>query len=248
MKKQFLPVFILASLLIFIPSCTTDQSSAFIRAMGDNILGSGTTAPLTNDRIIAGLKEALKVGTDKAITTLSSEGSFFNTPEIKIPIPASLKKIEDNARKVGLGFYFDSFEKSMNTAAEKAAPLAKKIVFNALKDMTFSDAKKILYGRDNEATLYFKEKSFNELMNIFKPSVHSAMSKTGVTKKYQDIETKIKSMPFIAALPVNFDLDSYVSENALNGIFYILEKEEKKIREDPAARITELLRDVFGRK
>jgi hypothetical protein len=240
--------FIFASLLLFIPSCTTVQSSDFIKAMGGNILGSGTTAPLTENRIIAGLKEALKIGTDKAITTLSSEGSFFNNPKIKIPLPDPLKKIEDNARKIGLGFYFDSFDKSMNSAAEQATPLAKKIILNALQEMTISDAKKILYGRDNEATLYFKEKSFDQLMNIFKPAVHSAMSKTGVTKKYQDIETKVKNMPFIEAIPLNFDLDSYVSKNALNGIFYMVEQEEIKIRKNPAARVTELLKDVFGRK
>ena len=246
MKKHFLPFIILVSLLTFIPSCTTVQSSNFIKTMGDNFLKNGSSAPLTEDRIIAGLKEALKIGTENAVNTLSSEGSFFNTPEIKIPLPSPLKKIEKNARKVGLGFYFDSFEKSMNTAAEQATPLAKKIIFNSLKEMTFSDAKKILYGRDNEATLYFKEKSFDELMNIFKPSVHSAMSKTGVIKKYQDIESKVKNIPFIETLPINFDLDEYVAKNALNGIFYMIEKEEQKIREDPAARITELLKDVFG--
>lgn len=85
-------------------------------------------------------------------------------------------------------------------------------------------------------------------MNIFKPEVHSVMSNTGVTKKYQDIETRVRAIPFIEALPLNFDLDKYVAENALNGIFYMVEREEKKIRENPAARITELLRDVFGRR
>jgi hypothetical protein len=135
----------------------------------------------------------------------------------------------------------------MNTAAERATPLAKRIVFNAVKEMTFSDAKKILNGRDNEATFYFKEKSFNELMNIFKPAVHTTMSKTGVIKKYQDIESKVKNIPFIETLPINFALDEYVAKNALNGIFYMIEKEEKRIRENPAARITELLKDVFGR-
>jgi hypothetical protein len=136
----------------------------------------------------------------------------------------------------------------MNTAAEQATPMAKQIVFNALKNMNFQDAKKILEGRDNEATLYFREKSFSELMNIFKPAVHTAMSKTGVTKNYQDLENRVKNIPFIGALPINYDLDEYVSENALNGIFHMIEKEEQKIRKDPAARITELLKDVFGRK
>ncbi len=247
MRKKIISVTVFSVLFLSIASCSPVQLSDLYRNVEDSLLGSGTQASLTEDRIISGLKEALKIGTEKAIDTLSVEGSFFNNPEIKIPLPAELKKIEDTARKVGLGFYIDSFEQSMNTAAEQAAPLAKGIVFNALKEMTFTDAKKILEGSNNEATLYFKEKSFSELMDIFKPAVHSVMSQTGVIKKYQDIETKVKNIPFIEAIPLNFDLDSYVAENALNGIFHMIEKEEKKIREDPAARITELLRDVFGR-
>lgn len=245
MKKKLLCLFVLLISLVF-SSCTSTQLSDLYKSVEDNLLAGNTSAPLTEGRIIDGLKEALKIGTDKAVNTLSVEGSFFNNPEVKIPLPEPVKKIEKTARKVGLGSYFDSFEKSMNSAAEQATPLAKKIVFNALKEMTFSDAKKILNGRDNEATLYFKEKSFNELMNIFKPSVHNAMSKTGVIKKYQEIETKVKNVPFIEALPLNFNLDEYVAQNALNGIFHMIEKEEKKIREDPAARITELLKEVFG--
>ena len=247
MRKKITNFILLATLFLFIPSCSSDQLSDFYQKAGNNLLGSGTPELLTEDRIIEGLKEALKIGTDKAINILSIEGSFLNNPEIKIPLPGPVKKIEGIARDVGLGFYFDSFEQSMNRAAEQAAPLAKGIVFNALKEMTFADAKKILAGRDNEATLYFKDKSFSELMNVFKPSVHSVMSKTGVTKKYQDIDKNIKNIPFTEAIPLNFDLDGYVAENALNGIFHMIEKEEKKIREDPAARITELLRDVFGR-
>lgn len=245
---MFSIIFLFAILLLFIPSCSSVQSSDLLKIVEDSILKGNTTEPLSENRIIEGLKEALKIGTDKAISTLSIEGSFFNNPEIKIPLPEPVKKIEETARKVGLGSYFDSFEKSMNTAAEQAAPLTKKIVFNALKEMTISDAKRILKGRDNEATLYFKDKSFDELMNVFKPSVHSVMSKTGVIKKYQDIETRVKNVPFINALPLNFDLDEYVAENALNGIFHMIEKEEKKIRDDPAARITELLKEVFGRR
>jgi hypothetical protein len=195
--------------------------------LGKGLSETSASTGLTEGRIIEGLKEALRIGTDNAVNSLSLEGSFLNNPEVKIPLPGPLKKIEEKARKVGLGFYFDTFEKSMNTAAEKAAPHARKIVFNALKEMTFSDAKKFLYGRDNEATLYFKEKSFDELMNIFRPEVHSVMSSTGVTKKYQDIETRVRAIPFIEALPLDFDLDKYVAENALNGIFYMIEKEKK---------------------
>lgn len=248
MRKILIPLILVTLSFIYLPSCLTLESTDFLKNMGGSLSGTSAPSGLTEGRIIEGLKEALKIGTDNAVNSLSLEGSFLNNPEVKIPLPGPLKKIEENARKVGLGFYFDSFEKSINTAAEKATPHAKKIVFNSLKEMNFSDAKKILYGRDNEASLYFKEKSFAELMNIFKPEVHSVMSNTGVTKKYQDIETRVRNIPFIEALPLNFDLDKYVAENALNGIFYMIEKEEKKIRENPAARITELLREVFGRR
>ncbi len=248
MGKIMRPMILIALAFIYLPSCVTVQSSDFLKNMGGSLAGTSASSGLTEDRIVEGLKEALRIGTDNAVNSLSIEGSFLNNPEVKIPLPGPLKKIEEKARKVGLGFYFDSFEKSINTAAEKATPHAKKIVFSALKQMTFSDAKKILYGRDNEASLYFKEKSFNELMNIFKPEVHSVMSNTGVTKKYQEIEARVRALPFIEALPLNFDLDKYVAENALNGIFYMIEKEEKKIRENPAARITELLRDVLAGK
>ncbi len=248
MRKIMLPVFIVALVFLTLPSCLTVQSSDILRNVKGSLSGNEAPVSLTEGRIIEGLKEALKTGMENAVNTLSREGGFLNNPEVKIPLPGPIKKIEEGARKVGLGFYFDSFEKSINTAAEKSTPLVKKIVLNSLKEMTFSDAKKILYGRDNEATLYFKEKSFNELMEIFKPEVHSVMSKTGVIKKYQDIESRVRNIPLIEALPLNFDLDEYVAENALTGIFYMIEKEEKNIRENPAARITEILRDVFGRK
>ena len=248
MKKIISPILLSAVLFLLFPSGSSAQFSDFFKKLKNNILGSQTSTSLSEGRIVEGLKEALKIGTDKAIDTLSKKGGFFNNPEIKIMLPAPVKKVEGIAKNVGLGSYFDSLERSMNAAAEQATPMAKGILLNALKNMSITDAKKILTGRDNEATLYFKEKTFDQLMNLFKPAVHSAMSKTGVIKTYQDIETKIKAIPYIDALPVNFSLDDYVSENALNGIFLMIEKEEKKIREDPAARITDLLKDVFGRK
>jgi hypothetical protein len=248
MKKVIFPIILIAILLQFFPSGLSAQGTDFFNKLKGNLLGNKNSTALTEDRIIQGLKEALKVGTGNAINNLSNKGSFLNNPEIKITLPSQIKKIEKVASKAGLGFYFDTLEESMNTAAEQATPMAKQIVFNALKNMNFQDAKKILGGRDNEATLYFREKSFSELMNIFKPAVHTAMSKTGVTKNYQDLENRVKNIPFIGAVPKNYDLDAYVSENALNGIFHMIEKEEQKIRKDPAARITELLKDVFGRK
>ncbi len=248
MRKVF---FTFLPILIFLQFFTSDLSAKgtdFFKKLKENLIGSNNSTTLSEERIIQGLKEALKVGTGNAINNLSRKGSFLNNPDIKITLPSQVKKIEKLARSAGLGFYFDSLEESMNNAAEQATPKAKQIVFNALKNMTFQDAKKILKGRDNEATLYFKEKNFSELMEIFKPEVHTAMSKTGVIKNYQDMESRVKNIPFIGTLPQNYDLDTYVSENALNGIFHMIEKEEQKIRENPAARVTEILKDVFGRK
>ena len=134
----------------------------------------------------------------------------------------------------------------MNRAAESAAPEAKSLFWDSIKQMTFSDAKKILDGRENEATLYFKDKTWDRLQGIFKPIVHNAMAGVGVTKSYQDLETKVRSIPFADRIS-SFDLDQYVTDKALDGLFLMLADEEAKIRKDPAARVTDLLKKVFGK-
>ncbi len=246
--KRAIGIFLFITVLFLFPANSSAQFSDFLKKLKDSIFSGEENSVLTEDTIIKGLKEALKIGTEKTVEHLSKQGSYLNNPEIKIKLPEPLKKIENIVRKTGLGFYIDSLEQSMNGAAEMAAPMAKDIVLDALKEMSFSDAKKILKGKENEATLYFREKSYNRLMDIFKPAVRSSMSKTGAIKKYQDIESKLKSIPFIESLPVNYDLDGYVAGAALDGIFHMIEKEEKQIRENPEARITELLREVFGSK
>jgi hypothetical protein len=140
----------------------------------------------------------------------------------------------------------DAFEMSMNRAAEKAAPEAKSIFWDAIKQMNFSDARKILEGQDNEATLYFKEKTHGRLSEVFEPIVHNAMSQVGVTRKYQELDEKVRSVPFASIL--QFDLDAYVKDGALEGLFFMLSEEERKIRQDPAARVTDLLKETFGKK
>lgn len=227
------------------PQNSYAQFSDFFKKLKETFTGKSDQT-LADDKIIDGLKEALKVGSENALAFLSQEGSYFYNPQIKIGLPESLNKIESVIRSAGFGSYVDDFELSMNRAAEKAAPAAKKIIFDALKEMTFSDAKKILNGKANEATIYFKEKSYAKLMEIFRPLVNSSMSQAGVTNKYLEIESMITKIPFIESLPGNFNLDNYVTEKALDGIFLMLEKEEKKIRENPSARVTDLLREVFG--
>jgi hypothetical protein len=201
---------------------------------------------LSTGDIIAGLKEALKVGTDNTVNFTSKLNGYYKNPQIKIPLPEEVKKYDEILRLAGLGKQIDAFEKSMNRAAEKAAPEAKALFWGAIRQMTFSDAKKILNGRDNEATLYFKNKTYDPLANRFKPLVHGAMAEVGVTRSYQKLENKINTLPVGGLL--NFNLDNYVTGKALDGLFYVLAQEEAKIRRDPAARVTEILRKVFGSK
>lgn len=200
---------------------------------------------LSEDKIIAGLKEALEIGTGNAVERVSRAGGYFRNPKIKIPLPEGIQKVEKLIRVAGYGAQLDAFEMSMNRAAERAAPEAKAIFWDAIKQMTFSDARKILEGRDNEATLYFKGKTHNRLKRTFKPMVHGAMSEVGVTREFQELNEKVRTIPLVGSL--SFDLDEYVTHGALEGLFYMLSREERRIRHDPAARVTELLREVFGR-
>jgi len=154
--------------------------------------------------------------------------------------------VEKVLRGIGYGSQVDSFELSMNRAAEQAAPEAKVIFWDTIKKMSFSDARKILEGKEDEATTYFKEKTQDRLDETFKPIIHKTMSKVGVTNYYQNIEAKVRSLPFADSL--NLDLDKYVTAGALDGLFLMLAEEERKIRQDPAARVTDLLKEVFGKK
>ena len=199
---------------------------------------------LSEADIVQGLKEALHIGTAKAIEKVSTINGYYKNPKIKIPLPERVQKVEKLLRTAGYGAQVDSFELSMNRAAEKAAPKAKTLFWDAIKGITFSDAKRILKGRDNEATLYFKDKTFNRLHEIFKPIVHNAMHQVGVTRTYQNLDAQVRSIPFAERL--SFDLDQYVTGRALDGLFLMLAEEEAKIRRDPAARITDLLKMVFG--
>jgi hypothetical protein len=217
---------------------------------GDVLKGAqkalGVGGALSDSKIVDGLKEALQIGTDNAVQTVSKVGGYYNNPKIKIPLPGSVQKVEKLVRVAGYGTQVDAFELSMNQAAEKAAPEAKTIFWDSIKQMSITDARKILDGPENGATLYFKEKTYGRLSEIFKPIVHNSMSEVGVTEKYQELDGKMASIPFVGSM--RFDLDKYVNDKALDGLFLMLAEEEKKIRQDPAARVTDLLKEVFGKK
>lgn len=199
----------------------------------------------SNDpNIIDGLKEALSVSSKNAVDIVSKENGYFGNELIKIPLPKEMQSIAKIGRQFGMGKQFDEFELSMNRAAESAATEATSIFLDAIKKMTFDDAKKILTGRENEATLYFQEKTSDNLRNAFKPIIDKSMENVGVTKTYENLMGSIKKIPLVKVS--NTDLDEYVTNKALDGLFTMMAGEEKKIRTDPAARVTDLLKQVFG--
>jgi hypothetical protein len=200
---------------------------------------------LDEKTIIAGLKEALEVGTKKSVEKVSAMDGYYKNPEIKIPMPDDLKKVESGLRKVGLGNKVDEFVVSMNRAAEKAAPQATEIFIKAVKGMTVKDARNILYGgEDDAATRYFERETRTDLYGLFFPVVKDSLDKVGATKLYKYLIDKYNSLPLVEKK--SYNLDKYVTNKALDGLFIMVAKEEKKIRKDPAARITELLKKVFG--
>ena len=199
---------------------------------------------LSNAEVVDGLKEALEVGTKQAVQLAGQENGYYGRPAIKIPLPESIAKTESLMRAAGMGDQVDAFVLSMNRAAEKAAPEAQSIFWDAIQQMQFDDAQRILNGRDNEATLYFKDKTSDELTAAFKPLVHEAMQNVGVTQQYHSLQSGAEAIPFLSEWLV--DLDDYVTDQALEGLFTLVAQEEAAIRSDPAARVTDLLQKVFA--
>jgi hypothetical protein len=193
----------------------------------------------------SGLKEALSIGTDKAVKSLSKKDGYFGNQMVKILLPEKIQKVADAVAKLGYQKQVDSFILSMNRAAEAAAPKAVPLFVDAIKAMSFSDAKKILTGGDTAATEYFKGKTSQKLYDEFKPVIVSSMNKVGVTKAYKDMVTPYEAIPFMPK--ESMDLDHYVTNKSLDGLFLMVAEEEKKIRTNPAARVTELLKTVFGK-
>jgi len=208
-------------------------------------LGIGQQSGLSDVKIGSGLKEALKVGTENTVNLTGRTDGYFQNKAIKILMPKTLQKLEKPLRLVGYGPQIDEFVLSMNRAAEKAAPFAKEIFWDAIVQMTFDDARKILGGSDTAATDYFKEKTSGKLATAFRPVAEQAMNKVGVTRRYKELVGRYENIPFTKS--VAFDVDQYVVDKAMDGLFYVLGQEEQKIRKDPAARVTDLLKEVFGK-
>jgi hypothetical protein len=211
----------------------------------DEALNQRSTAGLGNDKIIAGLKEALQVSTQKAVAITGKPDGFLRNEAIKILLPPKLQTVGKGMRMLGMGAGVDELEVGMNRAAEQATPKAKAIFIAAVKKMTFNDARQILTGSDTAATEYFKRTSSADLTTAFSPIVRRSMQRVGVVQQYNRL---LASAPAGSALVGNFDFTNYVVGKTLDGLFLMLGQEEKNIRKNPAAQTTALLKEVFGRK
>jgi Protein of unknown function (DUF4197) len=220
------------------------QVDEALKKAGESI-ERGSGSGLSDDKIVSGLKEALAVGATKAVALTGRHDGFLKNEAIRILLPPKLQPVGKGMRLLGMGEQVDDLEIGMNRAAEQATPQAKQIFLNAVKKMTFSDARQILTSHDTAATDYFRRTTSDELTASFTPIVHSSMERVGVVRQYNSV---IKNAPGGTALASEFDLNKYVVEKTLDGLFLMLAEEEKKIRKDPAAQTTALLKEVFGGK
>ncbi len=201
---------------------------------------------VSDSEISGGLKEALSKGLRSAVDTLGRENGFLGDVRVKIPLPNTLQKLEKALRVAGQGKAVDEFVGSMNNAAEKAVPVAYDVFVDAVKKMSFDDARQILFsGQDDSATQFFRRTSEENLRGKFRPIVEDFTEKTGVTNKYKAMVGKAGFAAQLLGKDAT-DLDGYVTQKALDGLFFMVGEEEKKIRKDPIGRTTGLLKKVFG--
>jgi hypothetical protein len=242
MKRTVAQILIMVATVALTAPPTHAQLDWLLKGIGELSASRG----LTDAKIGAGLKEALQVGTQNAVNFTGRLDGYFLNEAIKILLPDNLKSLERGLRAVGYGSQVDEFVLSMNRAAERAAPGARQIFSDAIGEMTFDDARKIWNGSETAATDYFKGKTTDKLAAAFRPVVESAMNEVGVTRQYKELVGRVQEIPFFRL--GSLDLDQYVVGKALDGLFRVVADEERKIRTNPAARTTELLREVFAKR
>ena len=252
--KQILPAFTLG--LSFLVLCTS-ANAGFLDALKSVVTTTNTTtvagAALSQDQIAGGLKEALGKGVERAVASLGRPDGFLTNLNVKIPIPEKLQTVEKGLRLAGQGQLADEFIASMNRAAEQAVPTAAAVFGDSLKQMTIADAKSILAGPDDAATQFFRRTTQTNLYAKFYPLVEKATDSVGVTASYKQMMGKFTAVNTMGSLfgsktPVlnTADLDAYVTDRAMDGLFKMVAAEEKDIRANPVARTTDLLQKVFG--
>ncbi len=218
-----------------------DKGSELLKSFG----GGEKAKELTVEEIGAGLKEALRVGSQNVVNQLGATDGFNKDSNIHIPLPDNLNKVKTMLSKVGMSSLFEDLELKLNRAAEVATPKAKKLFWGAISQMTLEDVKGIYNGPDDAATQYFKKKMSPELAMEIKPVIEDSLSEVGAVNSYDNMMKEYKSLPFVP--DVKADLTAHVVEKGMDGIFYYIAKEEAAIRQNPAKRTTELLKKVFNR-
>lgn len=196
-------------------------------------------------KIGAGLKEALQIGTENTVKLTGRTDGYFMNQAIKILMPERLRTLEGGLRAVGYGHEVDELVLGMNRAAERAAPAGRQIFWDAIGELTIDDARRIIGGGDTAATDYFKAKTSDRLTTAFRPVVDRAMGEVGVARQYNQLLGRAKAVPFFRT--EDYDLDRYVVGKALDGLFHVVGGEERRIRTNPAARVTDLLKEVFSK-
>jgi len=219
-----------------------DEGQKLLKSVG----GGQTQTGLSVEEIGAGLKDALRVGSENVIGQLGSVDGFNTDPAVHIPLPKQLETVKSALSKIGMSGMLQDLELKLNRAAEVATPKAKKLFGQAITDMSFDDVKKIYDGPEDAATQYFKGKMSPELAEEMRPVVTESLAKVGAVQSYDNVMKKYRSLPFMPDVKAN--LTDHVVEQGIDGIFYYMAKEEAAIRQNPVKRTTDLLKRVFGAK
>jgi hypothetical protein len=237
---------LLASLFIislFSCSIIEDASTTFLNPTNN----SPSKIDLTNEEVISGLKEALNVGIKNAVNLSSVTDGFLKNDVIRLPFPPDAIKVREKAINFGLSKQVTTFEETLNRAAEEATKMALPIFIDAIKNMSVSDGFSILKGGDGAATKFLKSQTSNQLVIAFAPVVKEATTKVQLTAYWNPIITRYNSaMTLSGGQKLDPDLDAYITQKAIDGLFYLVETEENKIRKDPLARVSDILVKVFG--
>jgi hypothetical protein len=235
----------IVALGIFLFSANTGQAQIF-KDIKDKVEDkvSGGASSLSEDEVASGLKEALTRGVETGVAQLSKPDGYFKDLSIKIPLPEEAKKVETKLRKLGQGKKVDEAIESINRAAEDAAVGAKDIFVGAIKGMSLTDAMGILKGENNAAATFLEKMTRSSLFEKFKPVIKTSLEKVGATKHWNTVFSSYNKLPMVEK--VDPDLEEYATNKAIDGLFVQIEKQEKEIRENPAARVSDLLKKVFG--
>lgn len=245
MKKLFVVL-----LIFLVSSVAVADWRDFLKKQLDSVGGDSSTSSvassvLSNDDMINGLKEALQKGVGYAVDGLGKTDGFWSNPKVKIPMPENLQKLEKLLRKLGQDKYADEFVMTMNRAAEQAVPLTADILKKGVADMTIDDAKNILKGPDDAATSYLRKTGGDQLRAAIEPIVKDMTEKTGVTRQYKNLFSNLGFMGSFMN-PDDYDIDRYVTDETMDGLFTMIAEQEKQIRENPVERTTDLLKRVFA--